>query len=457
MWDLLSEWELNGLDKFLRSPFFNRNEAFPRFLHAYRQGHRTRPDLWHATFPAEPYHDARFRHLLSDLLRLTEDYLVQLQLRDRPELRRLHLLRALRQRSAGDLHQFTWRKFTRRGHPGPFGPDALLEVHLLHAEQNAWLDQRAQRSRESHLEPTLHSLDAYFIFTKLRHACIALNNRRVLDVRTDHTLLDEILAHLAQHTFPNQPGIDIYHRIYLLLTDADPGPHYEALKQLLNDHAAVFQAAEARTMYAFALNHCVQQINRGQSRFLREIFDLYQAGLQDEILLEDGKLSPWNYKNIVVAGLRLAEYPWTEQFIRDYRERIPEAYRDNAYTYNLAKLHFYRHDYGQVLQLLQRVEYEDVFYNLDSKVMLLKIYFELEEVEALDSLIETFRTYLRRNQEISSDHQRNYLNLIRFVKKLSRWRPGEKARLQRLEEEMRATQQLADADWLLRKVAEMKG
>lgn len=454
---LLSEWELNGLDKFLQSPFFNRNEALVGLLALWRKGIQSKEQAWQALFPAQAYHDHRMRLLMSDLLRLSEDYLVHQELRQRPATRQIHLMQALRQRSADDLHQFTWRKFLRKGHPGPAGPQAAMEMYLLHAEQNAWLDQRPTRTRESHLQPTLDRLDEFFIFSKLRYACIAMSNRRVLDRHSEIALLDGILQHLERvPPGENTPGIAIYYQIYLLLSAENPGPHYDQLKVLLAAHAARFDPDEARTMYAFALNHCVRSINRGQSEYLREILELYQRGLEEEILLEKGELSPWNYKNIVVAGLRLSEFTWTEAFIEGYRSRIPEAYRENAYTYNLAKLFFYRADYAKVLQLLQRVEYEDVFYNLDSKVMLLKIYFESEELEALESLIDSFRTYLRRNRDISSEHRRNYQNLIRFVRQLSRWQRGDQVTLAKIAEEIRQTDQLADANWLRAKVAALQ-
>lgn len=50
--------------------------------------------------------------------------------------------------------------------------------------------------------------------------------------------------------------------------------------------------------------------------------------------------------------------------------------------------------------------------------MMLKIYFEQGEEEALEHLLETFRMFLQRNKEISGYQRQIHLNLVRYTKKL---------------------------------------
>ena len=445
---LLNWRERQGLKKYVSSPFFNENPILTRFLDLILQGNSNPEEIWGELFPGEPYQDPRLRHLRSELMRLVEGFLAFNEMRKQNGVQQTHLLRALRRKKAASLYEFTWRKISRKTSDAGAGNDLFLEQYLLQAEHNTWLEHRSQRSGETHLQATVDSLDTFYLFSKLKYSCTILNNRKVVDVDYENLLLEEILLHLRKRSYDHVPGITIYFQIYEMLTEPEVDTHYHVLKSLLEQYAPSFAKNEARDMYAFAMNHCIGRINKGQSEYLGEILELYKQGLEREILLENGLISPWDYKNIVVAGLRREEYKWTGKFIRSYRDRIPEAYRENAYTYNLAKFHFYQEEYSQVLKLLQQVDYDDVFYNLDSKVMLLKVYYELEEVDALDSLIDSFRTFLRRNKLISAHHQRNYLNLIRFVKKLSRLRPGDRKKLEKIRSEVAATEQVADVDWL---------
>ncbi len=445
---LLDSREQQSLKKYIASPYFNENPIHIRLLDTMLEETDNPEIVWSRVFPGESYNDLKLRHLRSELLRLVEGFLTDNELKKRNGLQASYLLRALRHRKASSLYEFTWRKISRKGPADRIGNDQLMEHYLLQAEHNSWLEQRSQRSGETHLQATVDSLDTFYLFSKLKYSCTILNNRQVVDVNYKNLLLEEILIHLRKRNYDHIPGIAIYFRIYEMLTEPDDTTHFLELKKLLVRHSSGFTPSEGNEMYAFAMNYCIGKINKGQSEFLGEILELYKRCLEMGILLENGHLSPWNYKNIVVAGLRREEYEWTGKFIHKYREKIPEAYRENAYTYNLAKFYFYKREYSQVLKLLQQVDYDDVFYNLDSKVMLLKIYYELEETEALDSLIDSFRIFLRRNKLISAHHRRNYLNLTRFVKKLSRLRPGDTRKLAAIRSEVAATEQVADVDWL---------
>ncbi len=445
----LLDWrERQSLKKYVASPFFNENPVLSKLLDILLDQPMTPEATWALLYPGIPFADLKLRHLRSELLRLVEGFLAYGEIKKREGLKQSHLLRALGRKKASSLYEFTWRKIVRKGPAPGAGNDQFFEQYLLQAEHNAWLEHRSQRSGETHLQATVDSLDTFYLFSKLKYSCTILNNRKVVDVNYENLLLEEILLHLRKRSYDHIPGIAIYFQIYEMLTEPEDDHHYKELKALLEKYSSSFARSEAYQMYAFAMNYCIGRINKGQSEFLGEILELYKQGLEMEILLENGQLSPWDYKNIVVAGLRREEYDWTGAFIRKYRDNIPEAYRENAYTYNLAKFYYYKKEYSEVLRLLQQVEYDDVFYNLDSKVMLLKVYFELEELEALDSLIDSFRIFLRRNKLISAHHRTNYLNLTRFVKKLSRLRPDDQKKLERIKAEVAATEQVADMDWL---------
>ena len=103
---------------------------------------------------------------------------------------------------------------------------------------------------------------------------------------------------------------------------------------------------------------------------------------------------------------------------------------------------------------MQTVEYSDVFYILDSKSMLLKSYYELNENDSLFSLCNSFSILLRRKKLISENHRVNHLNFIRFVKSLMRLDAKDNAKIKLLKKEIEQANKVADKSWLLEKIAE---
>ena len=212
---------------------------------------------------------------------------------------------------------------------------------------------------------------------------------------------------------------------------------------------------EAEDIYFNLLNYCIKKLNQGNQFYLREFIEVYKEILQKDILPND-ELNPWNFKNAIQIALRLGEYEWVEKFISIYSIKLPSEFRENAVSYNLAQVYFYKKEYNKVISTLQFVEYEDVTYNLGSKSMLIAIYYEKDEFEALNSLLESFKTYLNRHKDLAEQRKTLYMNLIKFVRKLTKIMPGDKKAIETLKEEIKEAKGIASEKWLLEKLAEIE-
>ena len=122
----------------------------------------------------------------------------------------------------------------------------------------------------------------------------------------------------------------------------------------------------------------------------------------------------------------------------------------------MAQVHFYKKQHEQVVELLSTVEYEDFTYNLNSKAMLIATYYETNEIDPLYSMLESFRTYLNRHDEIPEIRRENFHNLIRFTRRLTKVDTSIPEELDKLEDEIKATKQVASQSWLLEKVQELR-
>jgi hypothetical protein len=418
-------------------------------LHKALQVSETDPEkIWQRVFPKRSFHDGIMRKYLSDLAKVLEDYMIYRSLRNRPDERTSLLLDELLNRELDKEFLRTWKQAAVRSGQVQ-DPSFYFNRHELAAKKNRFISSTGTRTDETLLQEAADQLDQYYLISKLKYYCEMISVGNVLEIEYEILLMDEILDHLSQRKYDNAPAVAIYYHIVRMLTAQDDAVHYKELKTLLLANGETFSTPELKEMYTYAINYCIKQINLGKTEFLQESFELYKWSLTQGILFEKNHLTPWSYKNIVTVGLRLNEFEWVEWFIHEYIESIARPYRENAYTYNMAKLAFEQNDYDKVLELLQQVEYDDVFYNLDSKAMLLKTYFELDEVDALFSLIDSFRLFLHRNKVISTTHKRNYLNLVRYVKRATRLIPGDKSRVQRLRRDVQRTGQVADINWLL--------
>jgi hypothetical protein len=182
---------------------------------------------------------------------------------------------------------------------------------------------------------------------------------------------------------------------------------------------------------------------------VREVFDLYQMGLEKSVFLESGFLSRFTFKNIVAAALKLGELDWTATFIDDFSKKLDPASRENYERFCSAKLCYEQKNWSKATDLLQNMAFDDVFLDIDARVLLLKIYFENKEWRLLAAFLETFRRFVSRKK--LAYHAPNYLNLINLTEKLAN-NFGQISDAEQLvfQKEISETQPLTEREWVNR-------
>ncbi|MES2621320.1 MAG: hypothetical protein V4615_10755 [Bacteroidota bacterium] len=460
----LSVYELNRFGKFLNSPYFNEDERLMKLFetlapHFKQQTHALleQKKIWSTIHTGKKFEQLKFARLFSDLLKKLEEFLVVDKLKQNESRRHRNLLSHLTEKKLGKHYpesaRLARKKLEATAHRDG---EYYLQLFKLESAENIFIETQNQRTTEKNLLQTIEALDAFYLINKLSYLAAILHYKNFLALEGDVKLMNEVLAHLKKNDYSHIPAIAIHYRIVLSLMEPENEAHFQELKKRLAENYSLFQKTASRNMYAFAINFCIRRINFGKLEYVKELLALYQQMLQTKLMTdEEGNLSQFDYKNIVTVGLRAGDVSWTESFIRDYKNHIPKAERQNAYTFNLAKLYFYQKKYDKVLPLLQDVLYSDIFYQLDSKVTLMKAYYELGEYLPMMSLKESFRILLRRKKIISEQNRVNYMNFLRFTMKLYRADVKEKQKVTDLKKQITTSTNVADKSWLMEKIQEI--
>lgn len=238
----------------------------------------------------------------------------------------------------------------------------------------------------------------------------------VFALDTKLLFIDEIIAIARKEEFIEIPPIAIYLKIYETFVFPDEIKYYQELNQLIDKYLSSFPKDEAKEIIEAAINYNIRNLNKG-IEFQKQLLAIYKKSIEQELIFVQGELSPWTFKNIISVSLRLKEVLWTEQFIKDYAPKLNTKYRENSVLFNTALIHYHKKEYDKVIPLLQKVAYEEIFYGLDSKAILISTYFELDEDFALSSLLDSFKNFLTRNKDVSIEKKNAYLNLVKFTKK----------------------------------------
>ena len=459
------KYEQNRLRKFVQSPYFNRNERLERLLElllkdANKQDpviSTDREKIWNKIGHQGNFDDVKLRKDFSELLRLVERFIAQEQYEKDKLYEVEFLLAGINEKKINKLEASTIKLATRLLDRHPIKSSELY-FHRFSLEKQVFLlnhDIQA-KSEKKNIETVSKNLDIFYISEKLRYYCYILGSKRIAVHDYDLKMMEQVISQVENSDYKEIPVVAVYYQKYLTLRDGENEDHYFKLKTLLDKNALSFPKEEAIILYSSTLNYCVGKINSGNSLFLQEYLDVIIDFLEKGIILLNGYLAPNVFNNIIITGLRLEKYDWVEKFISDYQTKLSEEFRENTVNFNIAILRWYQKRYDEVISLLREVDYELISYNLRSKTTLLLTYYEVDEIEPLFSLLESFRTFLNRHKEIPDGRRKNYLNLIRFTKKLTKTIPGDKKAIEKLHKEITETKSLANKSWLLEKLAELK-
>jgi hypothetical protein len=459
---VLDKKEVKELRKWVNSPAHNlRQDVIDLFeylvagQHLHSEKHLEKERAFQAIFPSKTYSDAEMRQAMHFLLKAVENFLVYNELLKDEVRTQTMLAKVYRKRQLPKLFQKTIETGRELQQGQPYRNHQYFEnEYFLQFEQFNYLSSLG-RTVPLNLQEVSDSNDISFIINKLQVGCIMLSHQKVFKTNYDNGLLTQAITFVEENKkLLENPAIAIYYYTYKSSINSEDDTYFINLKERIRIYGDYFPIHEIRSIYLFAINYCIGKMNRGEAIFIREAFNLYQQGLEKDIFLENGLMSRFTFGNIVPIGLQLKEYTWVESFIEQYRHCLEEKYRDSLVQFNLAHLYFETKDYKQAMKLIARFDYDDMLIMLVAKTMLLKMYYELDEFNALDSLLGSMKTYLQR-KKVMGYHKDNYKNIIQYTNKLLKLTNYDKEKIQKLKQEIETANPLTERKWLLAQLDKM--
>lgn len=454
----LSKAQLRGLRKFVQSPYHNkRQDVIALFELLAKTPLENRVALrkekaYPKVFGKKKFSADQMDYVMSFLLKVIEQFLVyENSIQDKVNVQ-IALMEEYRKLGLSKHFQQSSRLAERELTQSP-----LRDIHYyeksfhLEFEQYQFLALK-QRDASKNLQELNSKLDLRFLSRKLEVACALLAHQAVAKQQYDFGLLDSTLLTYIENNvnLSDHPYIAIYYYYYQAATvdSLESKEYFQKLKHTFLNSTEAFNNEELQGLYTLALNYCVRKVNIGQESYQEELFQFYDAGLKLKILIDNDKLNHFKFNNITKLALRLGKTSWTETFIENYKDFVDQRYHD-TYVHNAySMLYFAQGKYEETMRRLQQVDYKELFITLDAKVLLIKVYYQLEEYDVLESFINSFKVFLRR-KDILAYHQEIYKNFLKMIRKIINLPLFDKAAKIKLKAEIEATQKLLEKKWLL--------
>lgn len=332
-------------------------------------------------------------------------------------------------------------------------PFEWKEIHRRHGEAHRELDKLPQSSRLSHdrlildldlatlasdrtIPPTergytelLAALEADYVTQKLRLLCAIANDRKIFEAPTPDLSISVILPPLRQ-TWP--PLARLYYGVYQLLTGEEDSTSMANLRSLLDEQdvdASFYPRDDMLDLYGYLLNALTRKVNQGDPSALQELSFLYDHLVEKGILIEEGQIAAGHFKNMISVKLKTGEIEGARRVFDKLAGMIANDPDKNAVRYNHTLVLYAEEHLAKAAKELEGLCAQtnnlklDLFYGLDMRANLLKVYYDLlekaeanpllwdETDEKMIRLLESFKGYVERKK--IPDHRRQHYESFR--------------------------------------------
>ena len=462
----LTQNDLQNLKRFANSPYFQVREEISDFLFlvikSLEKNETSFEKIWSESIEA-PFNEERLRKKLHESLLVVEKFLAAEDFFNSSVKTARGTLRAVVEKDVDDLIPKSLKSLEQE----------LNDIKQLNFEYYgnrfelyttiynlAGFDRKIaikkNRINSEFLQKADKVLNEIFLSEKLRLAHL-LNSDNSVSNRDDKlTFIDEVLG-IAKRTARKGSKPAFYVQLYELHKSEDILSDVRNLHEYVSVKSELFEPNELRNILFTLLNYAIRLANQGVKEASNVIFELYKVGLNNDTFLLKSELLPDTFRNITLYACRVKEYDWTLSFIEKYQFKLNRKYRETAVAFNRARVYINLKNYEQVIEQLRDVEFDDISYNLNTKLMLLVSYFELDEFDALDSLIKSFNVFLRRKTTISESRKSSFKNFNATLQDIVRIKERrDKVKLKTIRQKLESKMIAPNKSWLLDKVEELE-
>lgn len=296
----------------------------------------------------------------------------------------------------------------------------------------------------AHISSMNQYFDTAYALFKIKNVCSAINIKQQLNVELDSILNNAFLSDILNNK--QISIIECYKWVYQFLHGDESA--YNALFEYYFQHISDYNLEDKKDLFLYLQNFLIPKINSGNKQYIKQLFHLYKAAVEHELLINNNQLNVVSYNNITRIAIANNEMDWAEMFIKSQKKFLSENDREGAYLFNYANLLFSKKEYNDIQKLLRNANIDHPAYDVLFRVLLIKVYYETESLNLLDYLLQSFLPLLKRKKNINELVRANTLQFVKLVMRIEHINPRDTKTAKRVYDRINKSQTV-EKRWLL--------
>ena len=463
----LSKDEFRKLGDFLKSPFFNKSRyliLFYRELKKYYYKNNfeiNRERLYKNIFKGAKYNDQAFRSLSSDFVKIVEKFMWHLNSENNLLMQKTCSLIEYRVRGLSKNFKSISNEIEimRKENVNKNEEYYYLGI-VLEIEKMEFGNENIIQPYKNYFLNINNNIDLFLVKSKLSILKTMLLRAWFSDEKVDYTeymFIEEVTGYIEkekENIKANHLTIYMDHLFLKMYFEPQNERHYFLLKEYILKNLDLFTAEEANEKYLSLENYCTKKKFENNEVFQRESLNLFKSfekkGIFDKLL----PVSSVTFYNSFYSALSNKDITYSEYLLAKYSHKLSAEHKKELTELCMALLSYSKKKYTDAMLHLKKIRYLNYFYYLRSKVTMIKIGYETDDIETVIFEIDNIKHYLKRNKKLIQAHLHydGILNFIKIVNKMLKKYDLKKEELLKIKKEFETTNPLDSMQWLKKEI-----
>lgn len=417
--------------------------------------------LFRKAYWAEDYEPQKLRNLMTTLQRYIEQYLIDAELQVQTQTQQLLLVQALHKRRRTGAFEKALNDGLKKLEKAPDGLSKLQSRLALLHERYFFDNIQKNEQRTEDLHQLAQALNEMLAQQLLVYGIDRSVRRMSMPDNTTFLGLEDALSYASSHEAPSL--LRFFQRLWKLYTGSANNTAFLELKAAFFAQYQNWGALEVSLALKTLINYLAPQVVGNKEPYVSQLFELFEFGYAQKVLVVDNQLPASRFLNAVVTGLMAREFDWVERFVDSHSIYL---LKDKEETLTLARVYclYYKgwHNeapdlFDQALDIMRETPHDGWFFKLRLKMLEIRIFCDTygsrgHSVSFVLERAASFRRFIDRSGNGDTSVGQRYKKCLGYCRRVIKMKSlpyVDPLRKKRLKDEIEAEQQLLLKDWLL--------
>ncbi|MBS1513645.1 MAG: hypothetical protein JSS63_01345 [Bacteroidetes bacterium] len=474
----LPKSEIEQIEKFISSPYFNSNKNIASYFseivkfHPLYEGENFEKEiLYSRVYKDKAYNDSNYRWIMSEITKLIEKYLAQNEYDKDKLMQNFYLLQNHTQN-----HRASWiaKAITNNEKLLSEYPDKDY-VFFFHK----YIHYTHEMNLRYTFKNSIKASDLEFLYEKFQKAFISYINHFIIGIAYDYLnagiifsfyqkngvnkKINEIIkildfAKIAKSIEPQNEDSDTLNALIMILNmylNFNDNAYYKEFRKFLNENTRKISREQLSGYYSKLISYCrLKIVNSIEEEFFRkELHGLCEDFIGKKYFIQEitRSLTPNLFRIALENSLELENYDYAENFLTKNIDAISIEKRNDVLNFGKALLCFYKGDYGNSLEYLSRTD--GSLFAIDQKALRMLLFIEQKFYFECGTELKSFKKFLSTNKFLSPETMERWMNFTHIVSLLldnyeKKNKPGKKL----IRDLLSSKKQVYFHKWFLKKI-----